>query len=217
MHSSTLTGVFSYVLTFKLTSTYEFLHSHLVHEVTSPQAFEGLCVALQYYYFIKYDANVFVDAMRVVLFAERTVPWLRWITMSRVFFFVVNDLCRTGVYPSTYRTHTRKNFTSIKGFVEEPESRAQCVTLEDNVKEFGVTYFGMTDRRQGPLSQFHISLVVADSNEMQALFISLAPSKVLLYATSSSLWYLLNVSLQLPGITCVCGDSHTSSGSIFHV
>lgn len=47
------------------------------------------------------------------------------------------------------RTIPRKNFTTIKAFVEEPESRAQCVTLEENVKEFGVTYFGMTDRRQG--------------------------------------------------------------------
>jgi len=48
-----------------------------------------------------------------------------------------------------YSTSTRKNFSTIGAFVEEPESRAQCVTLEENVKEFGVTYVGMADRRQG--------------------------------------------------------------------
>jgi 3-isopropylmalate dehydratase len=54
-----------------------------------------------------------------------------------------------GLTHNHRRTSTRKNFTSIGTFVEEPDSRAQCVTLEENVKEFGVTYFGMTDRRQG--------------------------------------------------------------------
>lgn len=34
-------------------------------------------------------------------------------------------------------------------FVEEADSRTQCLTLEDNVKEFGVTYFGLGDKRQG--------------------------------------------------------------------
>ena len=34
-------------------------------------------------------------------------------------------------------------------FVEEADSRIQCLTLEDNVKEFGVTYFGLGDKRQG--------------------------------------------------------------------
>ena len=42
-----------------------------------------------------------------------------------------------------------KNFTTVKDFITEPDSRAQCQALEDNVKEFGLTYFGMTDRRQG--------------------------------------------------------------------
>ncbi len=34
-------------------------------------------------------------------------------------------------------------------FVEEADSRIQCLTLEDNVKEFGLTYFGLGDKRQG--------------------------------------------------------------------
>lgn len=33
--------------------------------------------------------------------------------------------------------------------MEEEDSRLQCITLEDNVKEFGVTYFGLHDSRQG--------------------------------------------------------------------
>lgn len=32
----------------------------------------------------------------------------------------------------------------------QADSRAQIEALEDNVKEFGLTYFGFGDRRQGP-------------------------------------------------------------------
>jgi len=46
-------------------------------------------------------------------------------------------------------TTPRKNFKSVEQFVEEADSRTQCMTLEDNVKAFGVTYFGMGDKRQG--------------------------------------------------------------------
>jgi 3-isopropylmalate dehydratase len=48
-----------------------------------------------------------------------------------------------------YSTDSRKNFTSIESFITEPNSRAQSIALEENVKEFGLTYFGITDRRQG--------------------------------------------------------------------
>ncbi|KAI0158852.1 3-isopropylmalate dehydratase [Pestalotiopsis sp. NC0098] len=37
----------------------------------------------------------------------------------------------------------------IATFVEEEDSRLQCMTLEENVKDFGVTYFGLGDKRQG--------------------------------------------------------------------
>lgn len=37
----------------------------------------------------------------------------------------------------------------IATFIEEEDSRTQCVTLEENVKDFGLTYFGLGDKRQG--------------------------------------------------------------------
>jgi homoaconitase/3-isopropylmalate dehydratase large subunit len=48
-----------------------------------------------------------------------------------------------------HSTTSRKSFKSINTFITEADSRAQCQALEDNVKEFGLTYFGMGDRRQG--------------------------------------------------------------------
>ena len=46
-------------------------------------------------------------------------------------------------------TTPRKNFKSVGQFVEEADSRTQCLTLEENVKTFGLTYFGLGDNRQG--------------------------------------------------------------------
>lgn len=37
----------------------------------------------------------------------------------------------------------------IASFIQEEDSRTQCVTLEGNVKDFGLTYFGLGDKRQG--------------------------------------------------------------------
>lgn len=37
----------------------------------------------------------------------------------------------------------------IATFIKEDDSRVQCVTLEENVKDFGLTYFGLGDKRQG--------------------------------------------------------------------
>ena len=37
----------------------------------------------------------------------------------------------------------------IASFIKEQDSRTQCVTLEENVREFGLTYFGLGDKRQG--------------------------------------------------------------------
>lgn len=47
------------------------------------------------------------------------------------------------------RTVSRKHFKNVSTFIGEPDSRAQVSALEDNVKEFGLTYFGMNDKRQG--------------------------------------------------------------------
>ncbi|KZS98060.1 aconitase [Sistotremastrum niveocremeum HHB9708] len=91
-------------------TTLLYIDRHLVHEVTSPQAFEGLR-----------------NAGRSVRRPD----------------------CTLATVDHNVPTISRKNFTNVGNFIEEPDSRAQCVALEDNVKEFGLTYFGMTDRRQG--------------------------------------------------------------------
>lgn len=46
-------------------------------------------------------------------------------------------------------TTPRKNFKNAAQFIEEADSRTQCVTLEENVKAFRLAYFGMGDKRQG--------------------------------------------------------------------
>jgi 3-isopropylmalate dehydratase large subunit/3-isopropylmalate dehydratase small subunit len=46
-------------------------------------------------------------------------------------------------------TTSRKNFKNIADFVKEEDSRLQCVTLEENVKDFGLTYFGLGSKNQG--------------------------------------------------------------------
>lgn len=46
-------------------------------------------------------------------------------------------------------TTSRKTLKDIASFIEEDDSRTQCVTLEQNVKDFGLTYFGLGDKRQG--------------------------------------------------------------------
>ncbi|KAJ7774342.1 aconitase [Mycena maculata] len=118
-----------------------YIDRHLVHEVTSPQAFEGLR-----------------NAGRPVRRPD----------------------CTLATVDHNIPTVSRKNFTSVESFIAEPDSRAQCAALEENVKEFGLTYFGMTDKRQGIV---HI----------------IGPEQ----------------GFTLPGITCVCGDSHTSTHGAF--
>lgn len=81
-----------------------------MHEVTSPQAFEGLR-----------------NAGRKV---RRTD-------------------CTLATTDHNVPTTPRKSFRSISTFVEEADSRLQCETLEDNVKNFKLTYFGLADKRQG--------------------------------------------------------------------
>lgn len=87
-----------------------YIDRHLVHEVTSPQAFEGL-------------RN-----------ADRTVR---------------RPDCTLATTDHNVPTTTRKNFKNVEQFIEEEDSRLQCSTLEDNVKAFGLTYFGLGDKRQG--------------------------------------------------------------------
>ncbi|GAC76350.1 3-isopropylmalate dehydratase [Moesziomyces antarcticus T-34] len=87
-----------------------YIDRHLVHEVTSPQAFEGLR-----------------NAGRKV---RRTD-------------------CTLATVDHNIPTASRKAYKDTKSFVEQADSRTQCLTLEDNVKAFGLTFFGLSDNRQG--------------------------------------------------------------------
>ncbi|ODV91651.1 hypothetical protein CANCADRAFT_221 [Tortispora caseinolytica NRRL Y-17796] len=87
-----------------------FIDRHLVHEVTSPQAFEGLA-----------------KANRKV---RRTD-------------------CTLATVDHNIPTSSRATFKNIASFVEQEDSKLQCLTLEENVKKFGVKYFGLDDARQG--------------------------------------------------------------------
>ncbi|KAK0388515.1 hypothetical protein NLU13_4758 [Sarocladium strictum] len=87
-----------------------YIDRHLVHEVTSPQAFEGLR-----------------NAGRKVRRPD----------------------CTLATTDHNVPTTSRKALKDIASFIEEDDSRTQCVTLEENVKDFGLTYFGLGDKRQG--------------------------------------------------------------------
>ena len=81
-----------------------YIDRHLVHEVTSPQAFEGLRMA----------GRKVRAPSKTMAVADHNVP-------------------------TTDRS---------KG-IDDPESRIQVETLEQNCRDFGVPYFDTSDRRQG--------------------------------------------------------------------
>lgn len=87
-----------------------YIDRHLVHEVTSPQAFEGLRVS------------------------GRSVR---------------RPDCTLVTVDHNVPTSDRSAFTDVQSFIKESDSLLQVVTLEENVKDFGLTYFGMDDTRQG--------------------------------------------------------------------
>ncbi|ORZ02335.1 3-isopropylmalate dehydratase [Syncephalastrum racemosum] len=87
-----------------------YIDRHLVHEVTSPQAFEGLR-----------------NAGRGVRRPD----------------------CTLVTVDHNIPTTSRKNFKNVSTFIEEADSRNQVETLEQNIKAFNLTYFGMEDDRQG--------------------------------------------------------------------
>ncbi|KAI8999895.1 3-isopropylmalate dehydratase [Hyaloraphidium curvatum] len=87
-----------------------YIDRHLVHEVTSPQAFEGLRKAGRK---VRRPDNTLATV-------DHNIP-----------------------------TTSRASFKSVETFIKEADSRQQCQTLEENVVAFGLTYFGMTDKRQG--------------------------------------------------------------------
>ena len=115
-----------------------YIDRQLVHEVTSPQAFEGLRIAGRKLWRI--DANLATPDHNV---------------------------------PTTDRSQ------GIEG-IEDPISRLQVETLDQNCTDFGVTEFKMDDIRQGIV---HV----------------IGPEQ----------------GATLPGMTVVCGDSHTSTHGAF--
>jgi 3-isopropylmalate dehydratase len=46
-------------------------------------------------------------------------------------------------------TTPRANLKDISSFIKDADSRIQCVTLEENVRDFNLTFFGLNDKRQG--------------------------------------------------------------------
>jgi len=112
-----------------------YIDRHLLHEVTSPQAFEGLKLA-------------------------KRQPWRN----------AANLVVADHNVPTTNRANG----------IADPISRLQVETLDDNAKEYGLTYFGMNDKRQGIV---HV----------------IGPEQ----------------GATLPGMTVVCGDSHTSTHGAF--
>lgn len=87
-----------------------YIDRHLVHEVTSPQAFEGLR-----------------NAHRSV---RRTD-------------------CTLATVDHNIPTTPRTTFKDVDSFIKQSDSKLQVKTLEQNVKDFDVKYFGMSDSRQG--------------------------------------------------------------------
>lgn len=87
-----------------------YVDRHLVHEVTSPQAFEGLRTA-----------------------GRR----------------VRRPDCTLVTVDHNVPTTDRSTFTSVESFIREAESRTQVMALEENVRDFNLTYFAMDDKRQG--------------------------------------------------------------------
>lgn len=112
-----------------------YIDRHLVHEVTSPQAFEGLHIAGR-------------------------KPW------------------RTGSMLAV-PDHNVPTTTDGAG-IDDPVSRLQVDTLDQNCNHFGITEFSMADPRQGIV---HV----------------IGPEQ----------------GATLPGMTIVCGDSHTSTHGAF--
>lgn len=57
--------------------------------------------------------------------------------------------CTLATTDHNVPTTPRKNFKNVSDFVKEEDSRLQCTTLEENVKDFGLTYFGLGSANQG--------------------------------------------------------------------
>lgn len=79
--------------------------------------------------------------MLPVKFVDQTARSSLLITTFRMFINAHHSL--------TFSTSARKNVHDLETLIPQADSRSQVMALQDNVKEFGLTYFGMGDRRQG--------------------------------------------------------------------
>ncbi|MEL7399758.1 MAG: 3-isopropylmalate dehydratase large subunit, partial [Pseudomonadota bacterium] len=113
-----------------------YIDRHIIHEVTTPQAFEGLRMAGR-------------------------KPWR------------VDSIVATPDH--NVPTTADERASGVAG-IEDPVSRIQVQTLDDNCDEFGIVEFKINDKRQG--------IVHVIGPETGAC---------------------------LPGMTIVCGDSHTAT------
>ena len=116
-------------------STILYIDLHLVHEVTSPQAFEGLRLAGRK---VRHPSRTVATADHNVPTSDRSLP------------------------------------------IADAISKQQIDTLRDNCQQFGITYYDLTDMRQG-----------------------------IVHVIGPELGYTQ------PGMTIVCGDSHTSTHGAF--
>ena len=91
-------------------SSLVYIDRHLVHEVTSPQAFEGLRLAGR---------------------------------------GVRRPDCTLATVDHNVPTTDRSDLVDVQTFIKETASRTQVLQMEQNVKDFGIKYFGMEDERQG--------------------------------------------------------------------
>ena len=57
--------------------------------------------------------------------------------------------CTLATVDHNVPTSDRSAYESAASFIKEKDSLTQVLALEENVKEFGLTYYGLDDNRQG--------------------------------------------------------------------
>ncbi|HUW50783.1 MAG TPA: 3-isopropylmalate dehydratase large subunit [Sulfuricella sp.] len=132
-----------------------YIDRHLVHEVTSPQAFEGLRLAGRKPW----------RATSILAVPDHNVPTTG---LPRDHSGMQLSEAAEKIYQRWFKS------------IEDPIARLQVETLDQNCTEFGIVEFRMGDPRQGIV---HV----------------IGPEQ----------------GATLPGMTVVCGDSHTSTHGAF--
>lgn len=110
-----------------------YVDRHLVHEVTSPQAFEGLRTAGRG---VRRPGSTLATA-------DHNVPTSDRSGYKDVSSFIQEVESRTQARGSRGPRRGGRQRRSPSGLAPR-----QVLALEENVREFGVAYFGLGDRRQ---------------------------------------------------------------------